>query len=187
MGNLSLCAAVLLVAGTAVAQSHAGTGHQMTGTDTAAPGGGLLREGGQSAFAAISEVVALLDADPKTDWSKVNVDALRDHLLDMDNVTLRSRVRTTLLPLGARFDISGEGPVRDSIRRMVSSHAAMAGESPGEHVEVAKSAEGAILTVTADTPAQAQRIRALGFFGVMTEGVHHQLHHVMMAKGEMHH
>src|SRR5437868_57409 len=27
-------------------------------------------EGGQSAFAAIAEIVALLEADPKTDWSK---------------------------------------------------------------------------------------------------------------------
>jgi hypothetical protein len=32
---------------------------------------------GQAAFAAIQEIVAILEADPRTDWSKVNIDALR--------------------------------------------------------------------------------------------------------------
>ena len=31
----------------------------------------LPTESGQSAFAAIHEIVELLEADPKTDWSKV--------------------------------------------------------------------------------------------------------------------
>ena len=38
-------------------------------------------EAGESAFAAIQEIVALLNADPKTDWSKVDIDALRQHLV----------------------------------------------------------------------------------------------------------
>ena len=32
---------------------------------------------GQEAFAAIQEIVAMLEADPRTDWSKVDIDALR--------------------------------------------------------------------------------------------------------------
>ena len=47
---------------------------------------------GQDAFAAIQEVVEILTADPKTDWSKVNIDALRQHLIDMNNVTLNAKV-----------------------------------------------------------------------------------------------
>ena len=38
----------------------------------------------------IQEVVRILDADPKTDWSKVDLEALRQHLIDMDEVTLRA-------------------------------------------------------------------------------------------------
>ncbi len=37
----------------------------------------LPKEAGQSAFAAIHEIVVMLEGDPKTDWSKVDIDALR--------------------------------------------------------------------------------------------------------------
>ncbi len=46
-------------------------------------------EPGQAAFAAIQEIVARLQADPRTDWSKVDVDALRQPLINMDEVTMR--------------------------------------------------------------------------------------------------
>jgi hypothetical protein len=35
-------------------------------------------------------VLAILDADPKTDWSNVDLEALRQHLIDMNEVTLRA-------------------------------------------------------------------------------------------------
>src|SRR5690348_15857413 len=47
---------------------------------------------GQDAFGAIAEVVQILDADPKTDWSKVNLERLRQHLIDMNEVVLRAQV-----------------------------------------------------------------------------------------------
>src|SRR5690349_19552961 len=39
-------------------------------------------QSGQAAFATISEIVRMLKADPKTDWSRVNIEALRQHLID---------------------------------------------------------------------------------------------------------
>ena len=36
---------------------------------------------GQDAFGAIQEIVRILDADPKTDWSKVDLEALRGVIL----------------------------------------------------------------------------------------------------------
>jgi len=48
---------------------------------------------GQAAFGAMQEIVALLQADPTTDWSKVDIDALRQHLIDMDEVTIRAAIR----------------------------------------------------------------------------------------------
>jgi len=44
-------------------------------------------EVGQSQFAAIAEIVKLLRDDQGTDWAQVDIKALRDHLVDMDNVT----------------------------------------------------------------------------------------------------
>ena len=48
--------------------------HAIPGVRSNAPQqSGAAREPGQAAFAAIQEIVALLDADPSTDWSKVNI------------------------------------------------------------------------------------------------------------------
>ena len=47
---------------------------------------------GQDAFGAIGEIVAMLEADPKTDWSKIDLEALRQHLIDMNDVTLHADV-----------------------------------------------------------------------------------------------
>ena len=77
---------------------------------------------GQSAFATLSETVRLLTADPKTDWSKVNIEALRQHLIDMDNVTLRAVVNATAAPGGLTMDVRGAGVVGEAIRRMLTPH-----------------------------------------------------------------
>ena len=45
---------------------------------------------GQDAFGAIQEIVRILEADPKSDWSKVDLEALRQHLIDMNELTLRA-------------------------------------------------------------------------------------------------
>ncbi len=87
-------------------------------------GGACATQPGQGAFAAIQETVQILAADPETDWSKVDIDALRQHLVDMNNVTLSANVKSESIDGGMRFDVTGEGPVRDSIRRMTMAHAA---------------------------------------------------------------
>ena len=57
-------------------------------TPTAHGGEGLVPTmPGQEAFGTIQEIVRMLEADPATDWSKVNIGALREHLIDMDEVT----------------------------------------------------------------------------------------------------
>ena len=66
-------------------------------------------QAGQSAFAAIQEIVQILEADPKTDWSKVDIEALRRHLIDMNNVTLYADVRSEPVEGGMRFTVTGAG------------------------------------------------------------------------------
>jgi hypothetical protein len=185
MRYLLFAAALFVAPIAAFAQPSGHEGHDMAAMDMS--GAAMPRESGQAAFGAIAEVVAILEADPRTDWSKVDVDSLRAHLVDMDNVTLRARVTSIPVARGMRFEIAGDGPVRDSIRRMTKSHAAMTGGTDGWHASVTETADGAAMIVTSDDPAGARKIRALGFFGVMSGGVHHQSHHLMMAKGEMHH
>ena len=66
---------------------------------------------GQAAFGAIAEVVRILVADPATDWTQVNVEALRRHLIDMDDVTVRSSIAQRNVPGGFVADITGAGSV----------------------------------------------------------------------------
>lgn len=147
-----------------------------------APGvGGLPAEAGQSAFSAIGEIVAMLMKDPATDWKTVNIEALRQHLIDMDNVTLRAAVSVENIEGGARFTVSSPDPaVAASIRRMVTAHAATINGTQGWSMTAAEASDGAVLTVLGADP---QRIRALGFIGVMTVGMHHQAHHLAIATG----
>jgi len=152
----------------------------MNGTQT---DGSFATQPGQGAFAAIQEIAQILVADPKTDWSKVNIDALRQHLVDMNNVTLSANVKAVPIDGGMRFDVTGEGPVRDSIRRMTTAHAATMNGVDGWRFEAAEIDGGASLTVHAPIK-DADKLRGLGFFGVLTLGMHHQTHHLMIARGE---
>jgi hypothetical protein len=45
---------------------------------------------------------------------------------------------------------------------------------------------GVKLVVTTTDAKQAIKLKAFGFMGLMVQGGHHQLHHLMMAKGELH-
>ena len=139
-------------------------------------------QAGQSAFAAVQEIVGILEADPKTDWSKVNIEALRQHLIDMNNVTLLAEVKGDPVEGGIRFTVTGVGGVRDSIRRMVMAHAATMNSAGDWHFVAAEIDGGATLVV--QTPAKdIDKVKALGFLGVMTRGMHHQDHHLMIARG----
>jgi hypothetical protein len=147
------------------------------------PAGDGPREPGQAAFAAIQEIVAILVADPTTDWSKVNIEALRRHLIDMDNVTLRAAVVATPVDGGMRYDVTGDGAVRDAIRRMVKAHARTVSGTDGMTMLAEDAPEGAVMKVTVEDPAALPRLKALGFIGLMTLGMHHQEHHLMIASG----
>jgi hypothetical protein len=46
---------------------------------------------GQDAFGAIQEVVRILDADAKTNWSTVRLEAIRQDLIDMNEVPFGGR------------------------------------------------------------------------------------------------
>jgi hypothetical protein len=142
---------------------------------------------GQDAFGAIAEVVGLLEADSETDWSRVDLERLRQHLIDMNEVVLRSEVKSIQIPGGLAMDITGPPRTARAIRGMVAPHAV---ELDGMSEWAAKTATipgGLRLTVTARTPEDTRtvaRIRGLGFVGLLVQGGHHGPHHLAMAKGE---
>jgi hypothetical protein len=142
---------------------------------------------GQDAFAAIQEIVQILDADPKTDWSKVDLEALRQHLIDMNEVTLKADAAPKQIDGGLEIAVTGSGRTLVAIKRMVPAYAQMAN---GHNAWVAKVSElpnGELLTVTATDPKEIQHIRGLGFIGLLASGAWHQPHHLAMARGDFDH
>lgn len=143
-----------------------------------------LSQPGQSAFGAIQEVVERLEADPNTDWSHVSIDALREHLIDMDEVTLHASIQVQPFAGGMRYSVSGEGRTRDAIQRMVIGHAQSMGDATHWTMTAQSAPAGAVVTVIAKQPSDLPRIRALGLLGMMSDGAHHQVHHWLLATGQ---
>lgn len=142
---------------------------------------------GQDAFGAIAEIVRILEADPTTDWSKVNLERLRQHLIDMNEVVLRSQVKQSPVPGGIVMDVTGSERTQQAIRAMVVPHAKELGAMPGLAAKAEPIADGVRLTVTSTKPDDARavaRLRGLGFAGLLALGAHHGPHHLAMARGE---
>lgn len=142
---------------------------------------------GQAAFGAIAEIVRLLEADSTTDWSRVDLEALRQHLIDMNEVTLNAAVRQTAIPGGLRIEVTGTGRTRDAIRRMLAAHAATLDGMPDYAASAEEIPDGILLTVRAKEPGDARaeaKIRGLGFIGLLTLGDHHPRHHLALARGD---
>lgn len=142
---------------------------------------------GQDAFGAIAEIVGILEADPATDWSKVDLERLRQHLIDMNEVMLHSVVKQTPVAGGLAMEISGSGRTEQAIRAMVVPHAAELDRMPEWSATTLVIPGGVRLTVVAERPDDTKllaRIRGLGFAGLLAQGAHHQPHHLAMAKGE---
>ena len=138
---------------------------------------------GQDAFGTIQEVVQILQADPATDWSKVNIAALRQHLIDMNEVTLRAAAAERVLDNGIEIAVTGEGRTLEAIKRMVPAHVSALREI-GWNAKSEDLPNGVRLTVIASESQPLAKLKALGFMGIMVQGAHHQPHHLMMAKGE---
>ncbi|MBX3134489.1 MAG: hypothetical protein KF689_13995 [Gemmatimonadaceae bacterium] len=174
--------AVVALAVPAQAQDHVHTpGMQHPAADPP-------KEGGQSAFTAIAEIVRMLDADPRTDWSKVNIEALRQHLIDMDEVTMRATVRAESVAGGAAFTVTGSGRTLEAIRRMTQARARTGDATGAIRMSVAEVPDGVRFAALAANPSDARavaRIRGLGFIGVVALGDHHAPHHLGIANGSM--
>lgn len=169
--------AMLVFAPVLAAQDH-GHHHAM---QRAVP----LTEAGNSAFAAVQEVVRLLESDPATDWSRVDLEALRQHLVDMENMTLRVKVLDSEpIAGGVRTRIRATTPdAHASLERVLAAHPRMLAAERGWEMRVAREDEVFVLTITSPNEEDEPKIRGLGYIGVMVLGDHHAPHHWMVATG----
>ena len=144
------------------------------------------KEAGQGGFAAIAEIVQILSANPDTDWSKVNINALREHLLDMDRLVTSAQVEEQATDKGMRFNVTGAGEVLRAIRNMVPAHTSELAKMPEYTATTEAIDNGVAMIINGADDKTVLKIKGLGFFGLMASGSHHQLHHLMMATGKGH-
>jgi hypothetical protein len=190
MKTRSILIGAALLSGATVASAQTQHSGHVSGMDHAMHGNAepmeqaRLTEPGQGAFAALSEVVRVLEADPDTDWSKVDLGGLRDHLVDMDRLVSDTNVEESTLPDGISAIATGTADTLGTLRRMVPAHAAQLAQDPRWTVRATDTDTGVELRVTSRDPAVAARIKGLGFFGLMASQDHHREHHLMIARGQ---
>lgn len=98
------------------------------------------------------------------------LERLRQHLIDMNEVVLRSQVKQTPVPGELVMDVTGTGRTEQAIRTMLVPHAAELDRMLLFAAKTELIAGGVRLTVTAKAPDDAK--------------VHHGPHHLAMARGE---
>jgi hypothetical protein len=183
---LGLLAVLAVGAGTYLSAGMPGNAQSNPHADHARHAAGAVVPAlpGQDAFGAIQEIVRILEADPTTDWSKINLAVLREHLVDMHDVTLKAAAAERTVEGGVQVDVTGTGRTLDAIRRMLPAHARELNGLPRWRAATEPIKDGVRLMVTSSEASEVAHIRGLGFIGLMVSGSHHQPHHLAMARGE---
>lgn len=140
-------------------------------------------EAGQSAFAAVAEIVEMLRQNPHTDWKSVDIPALQRHLVDMELLATQSYAEHKVQDGSVLFMVTGTLNVIGALHRMVPAHAPFLEAETGWTTDVETNESGVLVRVSGEQLV----IKALGFHGLMTIGAHHQEHHLGIATGTMSH
>ena len=151
----------------------------------APPDSAVLQAPGQAVFGTVQEAIRVLEADSTTDWSEVDVDRLRRHLLDMHHVAMHVDVeQKTPIENGVRIRVR---PTREAARaalsRVLEAHPAMLTQETGWTMDVDEGESAYTLRVTTDASGEQDKIRALGYMGLLAYGQHHQRHHWKLVRG----
>jgi predicted RNA binding protein YcfA (HicA-like mRNA interferase family) len=101
----------------------------------------------------------------------------------MNEVTLHANATVRPLDNGLEVVVTGDGRTLQAIKRMVPAHVSELVKL-GWDAKTEEMPNGVKLTVTTSDVKQVAKLKALGFMGIMVQGAHHQMHHLMMAKGE---
>jgi len=152
-------------------------------------GEGKLKEGGQSTLAALIEVINVFEADDQTDWHAVDIDGLRSHLLDMNDLVINTNAVTEIADDNKiRFNVvaNGGNDSLGAIHRMVQAHSRFIEQSRGWKITPTVNDNGATVTIVINNDADLIRLKALGFYGFMSLDSHHQAHHYQIAMGVGH-
>ncbi|MFK5891768.1 MAG: hypothetical protein QM504_00940 [Pseudomonadota bacterium] len=145
-----------------------------------------LKEAGNDVFGTIQEVIQKLEVDPETDWSKVDLEQLRQHLLDMCHFTINVEVISQEpISAGVKIVIRPTMPAASiALDRALSAHPKMMKKETGWDIKFTKTDHTYVITATTSKSDEIDKLRGLGYIGIMAYGKHHQPHHWAMATGK---
>ncbi len=172
LSKLSIC-------GCLVFMTACGSGNAASPTET------VLTLPGNDVFGAIKEATDALMASADTEWDKVDLEALRQHLLDMKHVTEEVSILSKAdIDKGVVIKIKAQPESLASLERVMSAHPAQLFSDKGWQMTVKQQADEFTLTVTTEKAEDVAKIRGLGYGGVLTIGGHHAVHHWALASGK---
>lgn len=149
-----------------------------------------LSEAGHDLFGTVQEVITYLNANPTTDWRTVNLDALRQHLLDMRDMSINTQVISQRpIPHGVQITTAPTTKrAEQALTRVFAAHPSQLKKESGWDMTVARKDGNFVLTTVSKNTDDVYKIRGLGYIGLMDYGKHHQAHHLSIATGkEPHH
>jgi hypothetical protein len=144
-----------------------------------------LLESGTDPFAVIQETISKLEANKNTDWSKVNIEALRKHLVEMEDATLNVTLKQVNVKNGfAAMIFPQTNRAVKSLFNLLKNHPEQMEKETGWVMVVNRVDDHFEITVTTKNDKEIDKIRGLGYIGVIAYGDHHKKHHWSMASGE---
>ena len=183
--SLSIAAMTIVMPMASAHTHHANMNHAAMMGHNTAPTQVVLTESGTDPFATLQEVIAALESNTNTNWEKVNIEALRLHLVEMQDMTINVDVKQQHIDNGFQAVVSPTtSNAVKSLTRVLSGHPAQMKAETGWDMQVQINNSVFTLTVTTDNAKDVAKIRGLGYIGVMAYGNHHQPHHWAMASGD---
>jgi len=154
---------------------------------TEQPNSTPLKDPGNQIFGAIQETVKALEKDPDTNWNQVNIEALRQHLLDMKAFTKEVEVLDKqAISMGVKLQVHPlTERAKTALKRVLMMHPAMLKKEKGWKMESEQTGNNWTIRCTTTSSQDVPKIRALGYIGLLAAGAHHQRHHWMIATGKM--
>jgi hypothetical protein len=183
--SLSIVATIIAIPMASAHMHHANMNHAAMMGHNTAPTQVVLTESGTDSFATLQEVIAVLESNSNTNWEKVNIEALRLHLVEMQDMTINVDVKQQYIDNGFQAVVTPTtNRAVKSLTRVLSGHPAQMKAETGWDMQVSNNDDIFTLTVVSKKAHEVAKIRGLGYIGVMSYGNHHQPHHWAMASGE---
>ncbi len=141
-------------------------------------------ESGQSIFGAISEINEIAERED-INWANVDMDALWEHLKDMNSLMIYTSVEKQELSNGLVMNVTGDEKSTRAMDEMIPAHSNfLMSVRPNWDISFRKIEKGYSIRVVSEDNNETLKIKALGFSGFMVQNDHHGAHHLGIALGQ---